>query len=97
MQPAKDFLVSVVSSLVENPEAVVVNAKTDEMGVLLSLTVHPDDMGKIIGKGGNTAKAIRVLLRVVGMAHDARINLKIVEPEGSNYHKRNNDGEEGGQ
>ncbi len=52
------------------------------MGVLLLLTVHPDDMGKIIGKAGNTAKSIRTLLRVVGMKTDARVNLKIEEPEG---------------
>jgi predicted RNA-binding protein Jag len=52
------------------------------MGVLLSLDVHPDDMGKIIGRSGNTAKAIRILLRVVGMKNNARVNLKINEPEG---------------
>ena len=54
----------------------------DEMGVLLTLTVHPDDMGKIIGRDGNTAKALRTLLRVVGMKHNARVNLKINEPAG---------------
>jgi len=53
------------------------------MGVLLTLDVHPDDMGKIIGRSGNTAKAIRTLLRVVGMKNNARVNLKINEPEGS--------------
>jgi predicted RNA-binding protein Jag len=50
--------------------------------VLLSLDVHPEDMGKIIGRSGNTAKAIRILLRVVGMKNNARVNLKINEPEG---------------
>lgn len=78
----KQFLESVVRSLVDNPEAVVINRTVDEMGVLLTLDVHADDMGKIIGRSGNTAKAIRTLLRVVGMKHDARVNLKINEPEG---------------
>ena len=53
------------------------------MGVLLTLCVHKDDMGKIIGRSGATAKAIRTILRVVGMKNDARVNLKIEEPEGS--------------
>ncbi len=78
----KQFLEHVVKSLVDNPEAVHINRTVDEMGVLLTLDVHADDMGKIIGRSGNTAKAIRTLLRVVGMKHDARVNLKINEPEG---------------
>lgn len=53
------------------------------MGVLISLTVNPADMGKIIGRMGNTAKAIRTLLRIIGMKNNARVNLKINEPEGS--------------
>ena len=76
------FLDFVVKSLVDNPSAVVIGRTVDEMGVLLTLDVHADDMGKIIGRSGNTAKAIRTLLRVVGMKHDARVNLKINEPEG---------------
>ncbi len=76
------FLESLVKSLVDNPESVKINRTVDEMGVLLTLDVHADDMGKIIGRSGNTAKAIRTLLRVVGMKHDARVNLKINEPEG---------------
>jgi hypothetical protein len=52
------------------------------MGVLLTLSVNPADMGKVIGRMGNTAKAIRTLLRVVGMKNNARVNLKINEPEG---------------
>ena len=78
----KQFLEQVVTSLVDYPEAVKINRTVDEMGVLLTLDVHADDMGKIIGRSGNTAKAIRTLLRVVGMKHDARVNLKINEPEG---------------
>lgn len=79
----QQFLETVVKSLVDNPDAVVTNRTVDEMGVLLTLDVHADDMGKIIGRSGNTAKAIRTLLRVVGMKNDARVNLKINEPEGS--------------
>lgn len=78
----KEFLEFVVKSLVDNPDAVEVDRNVDEMGVLLSLKVDPQDMGTIIGRSGNTAKAIRTLLRVVGMKHNARVNLKIEEPEG---------------
>lgn len=77
------FVEYVVKALVSNPEAVEVNRSVDEMGVLLELTVDPSDMGKVIGKAGATAKSIRTLLRVLGAKHDARVNLKIVEPEGS--------------
>jgi predicted RNA-binding protein YlqC (UPF0109 family) len=78
----KQFLESLVKALVDHPESVKINRTVDEMGVLLTLDVHAEDMGKIIGRSGNTAKAIRTLLRVVGMKHDARVNLKINEPEG---------------
>ena len=83
MEKDQIFLEQVVKSLADHPEAVAITRTIDEMGVLLTLTVHPDDMGKIIGRSGATAKAIRTLLRVVGMKHDARVNLKINEPEGS--------------
>ncbi len=76
------FLDSVVRALVDNPNDVKINRTVDEMGVLLTLEVNPADMGKIIGRSGNTAKAIRTLLRVVGMKNNARVNLKINEPEG---------------
>jgi predicted RNA-binding protein YlqC (UPF0109 family) len=78
----QQFLEMLVKALVDNPNTVKINRTVDEMGVLLTLDVHADDMGKIIGRSGNTAKAIRTLLRVVGMKHDARVNLKINEPEG---------------
>ena len=78
----QQFLETVVKSLVDHPDDVKINRTVDEMGVLLTLDVHAEDMGKIIGRSGNTAKAIRTLLRVVGMKHDARVNLKINEPEG---------------
>ncbi len=79
----QDFLAYVVKALVDHPEDVKLSRKVDEMGVLLLLDVHSEDMGKIIGRQGNTAKAIRTLLRVVGMKNNARVNLKINEPEGS--------------
>jgi predicted RNA-binding protein YlqC (UPF0109 family) len=82
MEQDQAFLEFVVKGLVDNPDSVEITRTVDEMGVLLLLTVHPDDMGKIIGKAGNTAKSIRTLLRVVGMKTDARVNLKIEEPEG---------------
>lgn len=78
----KDFIEHVVKALVQHPDDVKVDRKVDEMGVLLTLSVNPDDMGSIIGRNGNTAKAIRTLLRVVGMKNNARVNLKIEEPEG---------------
>ncbi len=83
MNEDQQFLETVVKSLVDHPESVKINRTVDEMGVLLTLDVHAEDMGKIIGRSGNTAKAIRTLLRVVGMKHEARVNLKINEPEGS--------------
>jgi len=82
MHEDQQFLETVVKTLVDHPESVHINRTVDEMGVLLTLDVHAEDMGKIIGRSGNTAKAIRTLLRVVGMKNDARVNLKINEPEG---------------
>lgn len=78
----QEFLDFLVRALVDNPDAVKTARKVDEMGVLLTLTVDPNDMGKIIGRNGATAKAIRSLLRVVGIKNNARVNLKIEEPEG---------------
>jgi len=78
----REFLEFVVKSLVDNPDAVKVNRTVDEMGVLLILDVAPEDMGKIIGRGGKTAQAIRSLLRVVGMKNHARVTLKVNEPIG---------------
>ena len=79
----QEFVEMVTKALVEKPDAVKVNRTVDEMGVLLELTVDKEDMGVIIGKEGRTAKALRTLLRVLGAKNDARVNLKIVEPEGS--------------
>ena len=78
----KEFLEYLVKALVDNPNDVKVERKVDEMGVLLSLTVNPADMGQIIGREGSTAKAIRNLVRIVGLKNHARVNLKIEEPIG---------------
>src|SRR5690348_2637352 len=79
----KEFVEYVVKALVNNPDDVHVQRSVDDMGVLLELAVNPEDMGKVIGKAGATAKSIRTLLRVLGSRNDARVNLKIVEPEGA--------------
>jgi hypothetical protein len=76
------FLEYIIKGLVEHQSDVRVERTVDEMGVLLSLFVHPEDMGKIIGRKGATAKSIRTLLRVVGMKIGERVNMKIIEPEG---------------
>lgn len=78
----QEFIEYVVKAIVDNPKDVKIERSIDEMGVLLKLTVNPADMGKIIGKDGNTAKSLRTLLRVLGAKNNARINLKIMEPEG---------------
>lgn len=81
------FVEYIVKQLVDNPEQVNITRTVDERGVLLELSVDPSDMGKIIGKSGATAKSIRTLLRVLGAKDDARYNLKINEPEGSERHE----------
>jgi uncharacterized protein len=78
----RDFLEFIVKSLVDNKDDVKVDRVVDEMGVLLTLRVHPEDMGQIIGRRGETARAIRNLVRIVGLKNRARVNLKIEEPEG---------------
>ena len=78
----QEFLEYIVKALVDHPEDVKVDRKVDEMGVLLSLKVNSEDMGQIIGKAGSTARAIRNLVRIVGLKNHARVNLKIEEPAG---------------
>ncbi|MEA3322788.1 MAG: KH domain-containing protein [Patescibacteria group bacterium] len=83
MERDAQFVEEVVKMLVDNPDDVKVDRKVDEMGVLISLDVNQEDMGMVIGREGSTAKALRTLLRVVGARNNARVNLKINEPEGS--------------
>lgn len=78
----QEFLEFVVKNIVDNPNDVKVERTIDAMGVLLTLKVNPADMGQLIGRQGLTAKAIRTLLRIIGIKNNARVNLKIVEPEG---------------
>lgn len=80
----QQFIEYIVKSLVGNPDAVTVNRRIDEKGVLLELNVDPEDLGRVIGKRGATAQSLRTLLRALGTKNDARYNLKIVDnsPEG---------------
>ena len=78
----QQFIEFVVKTLVNNPDEVKVTREIDERGVLLSLTVAPEDVGRVIGKRGATAQAIRTLLRVLGTKNGARYNLKIINTDG---------------
>lgn len=82
MEKDQAFLEFLVKSIVDNPDDVNVERKIDEMGVLLTLKVNKADMGQVVGRQGATAKAMRSLLKIVGMKNNARVNLKILEPEG---------------
>lgn len=84
----REFLEYIVKALVDHPDDVKIDRKVDEMGVLLSLRVNPEDMGQIIGRAGSTARAIRALVRIVGLKNQARVNLKIEEPEGGRMEKK---------
>ena len=79
----QQFVEYIVKTLVNNPDKVEVDRKIDEKGVLLSLTVDPEDVGRIIGRRGATAQSIRTLLRALGTKNDARYNLKITNDESS--------------
>ena len=81
--PDVEFVRFVVEQIVEDPSNIELERTVDEMGVLITLKVGKDDMGKIIGKSGQTAKALRILLRIIGSKNNARVNLKIVEPGGA--------------
>ncbi len=77
----QQFVEYIVKTLVNNPDKVAVDRNIDEKGVLLSLTVDPEDVGRVIGKRGATAQSIRTLLRALGTKNDARYNLKIVNTD----------------
>ncbi|MEI7452241.1 MAG: KH domain-containing protein [Candidatus Falkowbacteria bacterium] len=79
-----EFLEMIVKAIVSNPEAVSVERVVDEMGVLLNLKIDPTDMGYVIGRRGQTAQAIRTLLKIVGAKNNSRVNLKIYDPNAGN-------------
>ncbi len=79
----QEFLEFVVKSIVGHPDDVKSERIVDERGVLLTLDINPEDMGYVIGRRGQTAQAIRTLLKIVGAKNNARVNLKVNEPEGS--------------
>ena len=87
----QQFVEYVVKSLVGHPDDVVVERLIDEKGVLLTLTVNPEDLGRVIGKRGGTAQSIRTLLRALGTKNDARYNLKIVNNDGYAGSRQNGD------
>ena len=78
----QEFVEYLIKTIVDHPDDVSTDRKVDEMGVLITLKVNPEDMGQVIGRSGQNARAIRTLLRVVGAKNNARVNLKIEEPEG---------------
>lgn len=90
----QQFVEYIVKSLVGHPDDVVVERLIDEKGVLLTLTVNPEDLGRVIGKRGVTAQSLRTLLRALGTKNDARYNLKIVNNDGDreNYTISSDDG-----
>jgi len=90
----QQFVEFIVKSIVDNPDHVKTVRVVDEMGVLITLDVDPADMGQVIGRNGQTAKSIRTLLKVVGAKHNARVNLKINEPEGGKRAKEEKASEE---
>ncbi len=79
----QEFVEQTVRALVNHPDDVKADRTVDERGVLITLHIHPEDMGYVIGREGQTARALRTLLRIVGAKNNARVNLKIHEPEGS--------------
>lgn len=83
LQADQTFVEDIIKALVGHPEDVKTERTIDERGVLITLHVNPADMGYVIGREGQTARSIRTLLRIVGAKNNARVNLKIFEPEGS--------------
>ena len=79
------YVSGIVKAMVDHPDDLKVSRSIVEMGVLLEVHAHPEDMGTIIGRDGQNAKALRTILRVVGARHDARLNLRIAEPEGGSH------------
>ncbi|MDD3066515.1 MAG: KH domain-containing protein [Candidatus Gracilibacteria bacterium] len=91
--PDKDFLEVMVKAIVGKPEDVIIERSVDDLGVLIKLRVNPEDMSKIVGKSGQTAKSLRTLLRLVASKYNLRTNLKILEPDGSEHRSERAEGE----
>ena len=87
----QEFVEYIIKSIVDHPDDVKVERSVDEMGVLLTLKVNPEDMGQVIGRSGQAARALRTLVKIVGARNNARVNLKIYEPEGSRGNRRKTD------
>ncbi len=87
MEQDQQFIEFVIKAIVNNPDSVKVTRTVDERGVLMTLDVDPGDVGYVIGRQGNTVRAIRTLLKVVGAKNNALVNLKINEPEGSEHRR----------
>ena len=79
--PGLEFLTFVLESLVDDRDELKVDGRTDDLGILLTVQVSERDMGKLIGKGGQTVKALRTLIRVIGGNVNQRINIKVLEPD----------------
>ena len=90
----KNFLETIITSIVGTPEAVSIERTVDERGVLLTLKIDPSDMGFVIGRKGQTAQAIRTLLKVVGARNNSRVNLKIYDPNNGERPQRTESREE---
>ena len=95
-QTDQEFVEMLVKAVVAHPDDVRTDRIVDERGVLITLHVNPEDMGYVIGRQGQTARAIRTLAKVVGAKNNARVNLKIMEPEGSRGPRRYQDNDNGG-
>src|SRR3989344_9410589 len=85
MERDQEFVEYVIKTIVNKPEDVRTERTVDERGVLITLHVSPEDMGYVIGRSGQTARSVRTLLKIVGAKNNARVTLKIIEPEGSTH------------
>ena len=81
LQKDQEFVEFVIKSIVNHPEDVKTERTVDDRGVLITLHINQEDMGYVIGRQGQTARALRILLKTVGAKDDARVNLKIYEPD----------------
>ncbi len=94
MEFDQEFVEYVIKAIVNHPEDVKTERTIDERGVLITLHVNPEDMGYVIGRRGQTASSVRTLLKIVGAKNDARVNMKIHEPEGSRGPRRRDEHED---